>query len=136
MKHHPDDDQLLQLGLGVLPAEVEQEVQGHLAQCAECAEKQSRLRRETDLIGSLEPEIGPIHYPLRPLLQRRSPAWVAVMRVAALVAVGFVAGYAVSYLGRPEPVTVVPYYATEPNERDIDGPFVFCEAVDTETLGD
>jgi hypothetical protein len=108
---HPNENLLLAAALEMLPPEAEDKLRAHLADCSDCAERYQSVSREVALIGGIEPTVATMLYPLpRP----RRPSAVSWLRVAALLAVGFLAGFVSSRLLQPEPVRVVPHHLTAP----------------------
>ncbi|MFH1845463.1 MAG: zf-HC2 domain-containing protein [bacterium] len=91
---HPTEDTLLASILETLEPAAAAALQEHLAGCESCRRQCDQLRQETELIGSLEPEIARTFYPLPPKRQTARFTWV---KVAALVTVGFLAGYGAAH---------------------------------------
>jgi anti-sigma factor RsiW len=124
---HPDDDTLLKHVLKLLDSDEERGLEEHLSQCDGCQAKLEEIRRHTELIGSIEPEIEDIHYPMPRI--RRLPL-VTVLKAAALVMIGFAAGYGASSLSGREPVTVVPQRVEVASPSTSLTGFTTCESLD------
>jgi anti-sigma factor RsiW len=126
--NHPDDDRLLKLVLELLDADEEAQLEDHLAQCDSCRARLERMRSETEVIGSIEPDIDRQSYPM-PRTAR--PTVVAWMKVAALLLVGFMAGYATSNSMHPPYVNVVPQQLKIKSPPEHVMLYASCESVDT-----
>ncbi len=126
--NHPDDDRLLKLVLELLDADEEAQLKDHLSQCDSCRARLERMQSETEVIGSLEPEIERQAYPMP---QTARPTFVAWMKVAALLLVGFMAGYATSNSTRPTYVNVVPQQLKVKSPPEHVLLYASCESVDT-----
>jgi anti-sigma factor RsiW len=126
--NHPDDDRLLKLVLELLDADEESQLRDHLSQCDSCRARLERMQSETEVIGSIEPEIDGQAYPMP---QTTRPKFVAWMKVAALLLVGFMAGYATSNSTRPTHVNVVPQQLKVKSPPEHVMLYTSCESVDT-----
>jgi anti-sigma factor RsiW len=126
--NHPDDDRLLKLVLELLDADEEVQLKDHLAKCDSCRVRFERIRSETEVIGSIEPEIDTQAYPMP---QTTRPALVAWMKVAALLLIGFMAGYVTSNATRPAYVNVVPQQLKVKSPPEHVLLYASCESVDT-----
>ncbi len=124
---HPDDDNLLKSVLQLLDEHEESELKNHLLQCDDCRARFERLRRETDIIGSIEPEIEKQIYPL-PRATRIT--YVTFLKAAALLLIGFMAGYGTSYLSPPECINVVGYQLKTSAPPESLTRYAACESVD------
>jgi hypothetical protein len=124
---HPDEDTLLKSVLGILEESEERQVQQHLAECPECQTRLEKLRKDTEIIGSLEletmaPEI-PFPKPVR-------INFMPVIKVAALLLIGFIVGFGSSNLSHREAVNVIPQrlQVNPPMEKAIQ--YSACEPID------
>jgi len=125
---HPTEDILLASVLETLEPDEEATLQEHIAQCETCRLQMNQLEQETDLIGSLEPEMTRTFYPLP---ARRSTARFTWVKVAALVTVGFLAGYGAAHSfesGRDD--ILEPYLDARAPDSSLTL-FTACESVDT-----
>ena len=123
MKHINDDD-LLKRVLQLLPEDALTLQEAHLIECARCRAALDRMKRETEFIGSLEPEIGE---PRLPLPKTRGAPLSRILKIAALLAIGFMAGYGFSASSRTAVVTVIPHrvHSTQPTPSSTG--FMVCE---------
>jgi anti-sigma factor RsiW len=125
--NHPNEDQLMKLALELLDTDETRQIEEHLAECEQCQQQLKELRRQTDMIGSIEPEIDREYYPLPVIKRFRS---VTLLKAAALIIIGFLAGYGASQLSQPEPVNVVPQRIQVTSDEGSVKDFTVCESVD------
>ena len=78
---HPNEDQLLKLVLELLDGDETQQIKEHLAECEPCRQQLENLQHQTEMIGSIEPEIDREFYPLPVIKRVRS---VTLLKAAAL----------------------------------------------------
>lgn len=124
---HIDEDTLLKKSLGILEDGEESALDEHLSVCADCTERLEQIRRDMELIGSLDPKIQRAHIPLPRKQTPRIHAW---FKVAALLILGFAGGYGVSQLSDGRVVSIVSYRVHPlPSYQEIPG-FTQCESVD------
>jgi anti-sigma factor RsiW len=124
---HPTDDSLLKSVLQLLDEQEESDLKHHLAQCAECRARFERLQRETDIIGSIEPETGQQTFPLPRV---KNITYITFLKAAALLVIGFMAGYGTSHLSSPECINVVGHQLTTSAPSESISRYAVCESVD------
>ena len=100
---HPDTDTLLKSVLETLGESDEQIVRAHLSTCEQCRALQQNLQGDINRLGRVNLHI---EMPAPPRLPRRWRVPMAVSRLAAALAVGFLMGYVTAQLS--EPVSSVP----------------------------
>jgi anti-sigma factor ChrR (cupin superfamily) len=99
---HPDGDTLLKFVLQTLDESENEAVRQHLRACDRCTEEERKLEGELRRLSALE---LPVEKFTPPRLPRRSIA--PLLKVAAVLAVGFLLGYATAQLSNtvhPVPV--------------------------------
>jgi hypothetical protein len=102
--NHLDDDTLLKSQLRLLDDRNEMQVREHLSQCKKCSLRFNQVGNQIKAIGSFEPQIeAEVH----PLPQRKSTIVIPLLRAAAFLILGFLAGYFTSELLHPSQVNVV-----------------------------
>jgi hypothetical protein len=107
MIDHWDDDVLLKSVLGLAEARQEGQLQDHLRDCSTCRLKYERLKAEIEIIGSFNPPIG-VAAPSLPKAVRIP--FKSLLKIAALLTVGFLTGYVASELTQPVAVNVSEQY--------------------------
>jgi hypothetical protein len=109
---HPDDDQLLRFALEVSADEAERrDVSEHIAACAGCRDRLESIHEDIRIISGIRPRTLPLTMPRhnpRPKIVYR------MLRVAAVFALGALAGYGASSLVHNEPVYVSRAYVPLP----------------------
>jgi hypothetical protein len=98
---HPDDDLLLKCILETLDTEEEKVIRNHLATCEICTQKVSKIRSDVVKLREFNPDVETEFIPL-PAEDKSS--W---FKAAAILIIGFIAGYFTSNYLHPEPVQVV-----------------------------
>ena len=101
---HIDPDTLTAYALDVLEDPVRDTVRGHLESCTECAGFIAAIRTETDRLASVRLPVPPVSPPPLRVRRRVPRPW---MRIAAILVVGFLAGFLTAEALRKEHVTVV-----------------------------
>jgi len=124
---HPEDDKLLQSVLHLLSEQEEMVLKDHLSKCPVCRTRLDQLREQTDLIGSIELETDQPVYPL-PSVRRKTLK--TIIKIAALILMGFIAGYCTSDLSRPSYVNVIPQQLNSAMLLSSEAGFTPCESVD------
>ena len=124
---HPNEDQLLKLVLELLDADETRQIEEHLAECEPCRQRLEELQGQTEMIGSIEPEIDRAYYPLPVIKRVRS---VTLLKATALILIGFLAGYGASQFSQSEPVNVVPQRIQVTSDEGSVTDFTICESVD------
>jgi hypothetical protein len=123
---HLDEDILMKLALDLLDEGEKEILAEHLVGCESCRDRLDSLRVETDMIGSLEPDIPT---PFIGMPAQISETWLSLIKIAALLLVGFAAGYGFSQISAPEDLTVVPYYQVVSTPLQTIDQFAVCESV-------
>ncbi|MBU8922985.1 MAG: hypothetical protein KOO63_14300 [Bacteroidales bacterium] len=124
---HIDDDLLMKMALKLLEEGEESVLHEHLSECSDCSVRLNLIRRDIELISSLEPRV---ERPMIPLPRARGLRTTAWLRVAALFLVGFVIGYGVSLLSEDRVVCIVPSRVYAPQPLQAYPSFTSCESVD------
>ena len=124
---HPDDDSLLKSVLELLDEHEASELKNHLRQCDDCRKRFERLRREMNIISSIEPKINQQTFPLP---RSNNITYVTLMKAAALLIIGFMAGYGVSHLSSPECVNAVGHQLKPSAPPESLMRYAACESVD------
>ena len=107
MKHISEDDLLRQVLEALDDTEPHAGITDHLASCAECQGRLHGVQRDVDMLGGLRPYRRVLRVP-GPAPRRNVVN--QILRVAALVIAGVVAGFGASRLSDHTPVPVVPAY--------------------------
>ncbi len=126
MKHY-DEDILLKLGLELLTNEEEKNIREHLSECEQCREIYNTIKGDINLIESFEPDAEPEVIPL-PVKKKNIAR--QLLKVAAILVVGFFAGFFTSDLSNPEKVIVVKQSIIKRTVMESTGNFKTCEQVD------
>lgn len=98
---HPDDDLLLKYVLEILDTEEEEVTRNHLASCEICTQKVAKIRSDVVKLREFNPDVKPEFIPL-PAKDKSN--WT---KAAAILIIGFIAGYTTSNYLQPEPIQVV-----------------------------
>ncbi|MEW5924533.1 MAG: hypothetical protein AB1746_11155 [Candidatus Zixiibacteriota bacterium] len=105
---HIDEDKLLQFALGIHDDALETEkIKLHLADCIECRTALVKIKDELDFMGSIRGDM-PAH-PI-PLLHPRRRLFSALLRTAAMLAIGIFVGLGIARMEQAEPIYVIPAY--------------------------
>jgi hypothetical protein len=96
------------LNLDLLESNERVEIEAHLNNCAQCRAAYERLSRETAALGGLELDLPDKIYPLVRVNPSRNLMW---LKAAAILMIGFLAGFAASSYSQPDCVNVVPFTA-------------------------
>lgn len=122
--NHLDEDNLLRRVLELLEEDELTEQDRHLTGCSHCQARLDRMKQETELIGSIEPGFDK---PVIPLPKSRKIPFSRLVKIAALLIIGFVAGYSVSSYRRSTIITVIPHHVSyTPESQPLTG-FTVCE---------
>lgn len=102
---HPTEDTLLKHALELHDAPSHrEEIEAHLAMCQSCSTQFDRIRNDLSVISGIRPQSRPAM-----ILQGRSTATMRTyFRIAALLVLGFAAGFVTSELVERKPASVVP----------------------------
>jgi anti-sigma factor RsiW len=124
---HLDEDTLLKFVLETLDAPDASLVREHLAECQLCTQQEKKFRMEVGRLIDVEVQVEAV---APPRLPRRMRILAVATRAAAILAVGFLAGYLTAELSHPiRPETVqqrlVPGRLTTPPSG-----YIPCQAVD------
>lgn len=95
---HPDGDTLLKFVLQTLDESENAAVREHVSACEQCREQEWKLEGEVKRLASIDFRVDMV---APPRLPRRSRLFSTVLRSAAVLAVGFVVGYATAELSNP-----------------------------------
>jgi hypothetical protein len=127
---HPDGDTLLEFVLQTLDESGNSAVRQHLSVCEQCREQQRKLQGEVKRLSSIDLQVEMV---APPGLPRRSRLPIAASKLAAVLAAGFLLGYATAQLTNPVhpspvPQRLIPAQAAVPASG-----FVPCQVVDVRT---
>jgi anti-sigma factor RsiW len=95
---HLDDDALLGFVLETLDAPEESRVREHVIGCPECCERMGKVQADVDRLSGVSLQVREAPVPPLPVGRRFLPV---LTRVAAILAVGFLAGYVTADLSAP-----------------------------------
>jgi hypothetical protein len=95
---HPDGDTLLKFVLQTLDKSEDEAVRQHLSSCEQCKGEHRKLEGEVRRLSSFD---IPVEMVSPPRLLQRSRGMVPALKVAAVLAVGFLLGYASAQLTNP-----------------------------------
>jgi hypothetical protein len=105
--NHITEDKLLEFALGISSNQTERaEIETHLVDCQECRLQLNAIQRNIMVIGGIRGPEPVLRMPSAPY----QPVKYAVLKVAALVFLGFLVGMGTSSLTHREPVYVLPSY--------------------------
>jgi len=102
--NHLEDDKLLELALELLENDEAVKLKEHISECHDCREKFEAVKKRMDIIGGFDPVI---EEPSHTFPNRRRSATKVWLRAAAILIVGFAAGYFTARYSQPECVNVV-----------------------------
>lgn len=125
--NHPADDTLLEFLLETVDEKEKALLKEHLDACSPCKERFLRIQRETDVLGSFNPDLPPLEARMpkgRPYLGRK------YSHLAAGLILGFSLGYGYSRVAVPSEATVVASYLAKSSPLLAGEEFVVCETVD------
>lgn len=126
MNHLPDDD-LLKYALELLDENEARGIDVHLKECGECRARLERLRTETELLGSIQ---ATAEEPVFSRPKAKSRVLYVALRAAALLLIGFLAGFGTSNLTCPPPVNVMGAYGELSPPADSLTRYVVCDATE------
>ena len=125
--NHPTDDALLAFLLETVDEKEKMLLQEHVDACSPCKERFLQFQRETDVLGSFNPDLPPLGLRMpkgRPYFGRR------YFQLAAGLILGFALGYGYFRLPVPSEATVVASYLVKSSPLLAGEEFVVCETVD------
>ncbi|RPH93677.1 hypothetical protein EHM69_09620 [candidate division KSB1 bacterium] len=105
---HYEDDRLLASVLGLLSEDESTEIIEHALVCESCRARLNNIKSEVAVLGGIAPQAD---LPVFPKRRTRVFAYSAILKIAALLMVGFLGGLATSRIMSPLPINVVPAYA-------------------------
>jgi len=124
---HPNDDTLLQSVLEILDIAEEENLREHLLLCPECRKRLQKMKQDTEPLAGIRAASAS---PALPQRKGRSQIMYTVLKAAALVLIGFLAGFSASNLTCPQSVNVIPAYLNPSSPADTVTQYAVCEAVD------
>ncbi|MFC2150385.1 hypothetical protein ACFLQV_02660 [Calditrichota bacterium] len=129
---HLTEDQLLKLSLETISESEANEFQTHLNNCEECTSIYEQIKYENALIETLNyAGLKPVNIPLRPTKKSFSSA---IMKLAAILIIGFVSGYFTAKFVGLEPLVVSPGQIKSSSQISSYTGFYNCEPVDLEII--
>jgi hypothetical protein len=131
MTNHLSDEEMLKSILQLLNDQEEEQVQVHLAECESCRLKYRQIRTETEFIAGYDP-IQATEVP--PLPKIRSLSIAPLMKIAAILIAGFLAGYLTSDYTRHQTPEIVEQQMAVNTPQMISAAFATCPQVDTRVI--
>ncbi len=125
--NHIDQDTLLKLTMGLLEPVTDQQVMEHIMQCPECMQSYITAKSQADMLGSYQPEFEVPKFPLPSAKIRR---FTPLLKIAAILTIGFLTGFVFSEMTSTEPVLVVQQTLVSKPEVRTAG-YTHCHQVDT-----
>jgi len=104
---HVTDDQLLQFEFELLDSPNLRQIESHLADCAECRARRTRLTHELAELSAVRIPVDNLPRQQRQREQSRGTSW---LRAAALLFLGFTGGFAASMTYHQQPPSVRAQY--------------------------
>jgi len=126
---HINEDQILKFVLELLEDEENTIVNEHISNCLECREEYKKILSDIDELKSLRPEI-PV--PAFNLPAKKNRKFMKIVRVAAVLLIGFSLGYVTSANTKSCEVNVVGQYTIAKAPDHDFGRAVFCDGIDTD----
>lgn len=105
--NHYDDDKLLESVLGLLSDDESKKIIAHAHACESCSARLDKMKSEVAVLGGITPKA---EAPAFPKKRARIFDYPAILKVAALLMVGFLGGFAASHFMVPQQINVVPAY--------------------------
>ncbi len=124
---HLDDDVLLKFVLETLDAPEDQRVREHLSECHQCRERVKQVQADVGRLSGIEMQLGEA---VPPPLPRRKPYLSTAVRAAAVLAVGFLAGYVTAEVSNPVPPNAVQQRLVPSAPATPSSGYFSCQAVD------
>ena len=101
--NHFDEETFLKYVLEILDENKTLSLKNHLAECNSCTSKFNETKKQLEVIGSFNPLIENNDF----LVPKRNNVLSVWVKRAAVLIIGFIAGYATSFLSQPDRVTVI-----------------------------
>jgi len=129
MMKHIDEDKLQQYILEILDPDEKSSIELHIAECTECMQNLNKIRQQTEIIGSFEPEI---ELPIIEMPMQKIINFKHYFKIAAVFAVGFALGAILFGQSKTEYLTVVRHNIKTNQPKTIFPHFSPFEPVDLE----
>jgi hypothetical protein len=124
--NHLSEDFTLKFALETLSKNEMDSVQEHLSGCDKCHSQLLRIKKELDVIGSYNPEVEDVYF----LPSNKNNKFSLLLKVAALLLIGFLFGYITSDYLDPIQINVTAQKVI-PKTPAIDSTdFIYCPNVD------
>jgi anti-sigma factor RsiW len=124
---HLDDDTLLKFHLEMLDPSDDSRVREHLSACRQCREREKKIQADVGRLSEIEMHLDEAAPP--PLL-RRARFFTVAARAAAMLAVGFLAGYMTAEVANPVPPNTVQQRLVPARIAAPPSGYFPCQAVD------
>jgi len=124
---HLDDDTLLKFHLEMLDPSDDVRIRQHLSACRQCGERDKKVQGEVGRLSEIEMRLDEV---APPPLPRRVRFFAVAARVAAVLAVGFLAGYMTAEVANPLPPNTVQQRLVPARLAAPPSGYVPCQAVD------
>lgn len=125
--NHPDEETLLKYSLETLDAADASLVREHLSVCQVCRKQQTKIHAELERMSGVAINVDGA---APPMLQRKVRVLRAAARVAAVLVVGFLAGYMTAELSNPLHPMPVQQRLIPRSPASLPSEYVACQAVD------
>jgi len=124
--NHFDEDILLKYSLDILDENKALSIKNHLAECDACTSQLNEAKKQLQVIGSFDPMIENNNF----LVPKRNNALSVWLKRAAVLIIGFIAGYATSVLSQTDQVTVIAQNLITKSPTVSINDFTSCQKVD------
>lgn len=125
---HPDDDTLLKYVLEILDDADDAATRDHVTRCGQCAARCRELSKPIDRITTVQFKIQEVAAPRFPRRKRSMSA--VVIRAAAILAAGFLAGYLTAGWTALPPTLSVPQHLEPESPATTLPHFTSCDQID------
>ncbi|MCF7810908.1 hypothetical protein K9N50_07955 [bacterium] len=120
---HIHEDTLVKYALGILKADEKDDVRIHIERCGNCRDKYKKIEGDIRFLSSIKPILKT---PVIPLPTAKSEL-SNILKIAAILMIGFVTGFGASILSRPATVNVIPYYKQPAVSQSSASEFIQCQ---------
>ena len=124
--NHFDEEILLKYSLEILNENKVLLIKNHLIECDACTSKLNEAKKQLQVIGSFDPMIENNNS----LVPKRNNALSVWVKRAAVLIIGFIAGYATSVLSQTDQVTVIAQNLITKSPTVSINDFTSCQKVD------
>ena len=124
---HPDEDQLLNFGLHLLNVTESKELENHLLICKNCQDRLQKINSDIEVISGVELKIERSSFTMPKV---KAYPFKSIMKMAAVLVIGFMVGYTTSFYLRPPQVNVIPHRLNVKSEPASIDRFTPCESTE------